>query len=416
MTTADHGIADAIDEARLWQRLMRMAEIGATANGGVDRPALSACDNESRRLMLAWAAELGLEASIDEMANLYLRRPGTDPSAAPVLTGSHLDSQPTGGKFDGAYGVIAAFEALEAIERAGLETRRAIEVVSWTNEEGSRFQPGCLGSAVFAGKLRLEDLDDIRDAAGTSATTALAETLAGLGDLDRRAGGFPVAAYLEVHIEQGPRLEAAGDTIGVVTGIQGSRRFGVEVRGVEAHAGTEPMASRKDALKTACRIVGALEEVTADPADRVRFTVGRFEVFPGSPNTVPGRVFFTLDLRHPEQAVIDRLTTEIETAVAANTGVCEASLVVRASAAPVHFDAGLQAMIGQQADALGLGQMALPSFAGHDAGPLSAVCPAGLIFVPCAGGVSHNEAESATPEDLAAGTRVLANCLVELAR
>ncbi len=415
MATKTRDIGELVDGARLWRRLMAMAEIGATANGGVNRPTLSPADNESRRLMLDWAKPLGLEASIDEVANLYLGRPGSDPEAAPVLIGSHLDSQPTGGKFDGAYGVLAALEALEAIAEAGIETRRPIAVVAWTNEEGSRFQPGCMGSAVFAGALELAALRSVRDSAGVTVGAALEETLAGLAELPRRQGGFPVASYLEVHIEQGPRLEAAGNAIGAVTGIQGSRRFGVEVLGAEAHAGTEPMPQRRDALKAACQIVAALEQALADESDRVRFTVGRFEVFPGSPNTVPGRVFFTIDLRHPEQQTIDWLTAAIEPTALANARGCEVRVEVRASAAPVRFDAEVAALIRRRAEALGLGHMELLSLAGHDAGPLSRVCPAGLIFVPCEKGISHNEAENAEPDDLTAGARVLASCLVALA-
>ena len=415
MTDRNLKAAQAVDEARLWRRLMRLAEIGATPAGGVNRQALSPEDTEAKRLLAGWAAELGFGVEIDEIGNLYVRRPGLDANAAPVVTGSHLDSQPTGGKFDGAYGVIAGFEALEALEQAGIETRRALEVVAWTNEEGSRFQPGCMGSAVYVGAMEPNALLRVTDAGGTSLAEALDATFAGLADIRRRQSGGAVAAYVEAHIEQGPRLEQAGLAIGAVTGIQGSEWFAIEVIGEEAHAGTTPLRQRKDALKAACTIVGALEELMADDTDTVRFTVGRFEVHPGSPNTVPGRVFFTIDFRHPDLATIDRLCGRIEGVARANARGCEVRVTRTRKTDPTHFDPEMVALVSAQAKALGLASMEIFSGAGHDAQCMAQVCPAGMIFVPCEGGVSHNEAENATPADLAKGTRVLAACLAELA-
>ena len=407
--------AKAVDGERLWRRLMEMAAIGATAQGGVNRQSLSVEDRGARRQLLDWATELGFGASIDEVGNLFVRRAGSDPEAPPVLTGSHLDSQPTGGKFDGAYGVIAGFEALEAIDRAGLETRRAIEVVAWTNEEGSRFQPGAMGSAVFAGDLRLADLLANTDRDGTTIEQALALTLAATPEPVRRQTGFAVAAYLEAHIEQGPRLEATGNTIGVVSAIQGIRWFTVEVFGEEAHAGTTPLRQRKDALKAALAMIGALETWMADAADIVRFTVGRFEVRPGAPSTVPGHVLFTIDLRHPDAATIDRLGAGIEATCRANARACRFSITQTIDAPPTDFDPAVIDLVRRQADALGLTNMTMPSGAGHDAMHLAPLCPSGMIFVPCEKGISHNEAEAADPADLAAGARLLAACLVELA-
>lgn len=405
----------SVDRDRLWRRLMEMAAIGARTDGGVNRQALSAEDARARQLMVAWAEELGLEPSTDEIGNLYLRLAGSDRHADPVLTGSHLDSQPSGGKFDGAYGVIAGVEALEAIARAGIETRRPIEVVAWTNEEGSRFQPGAMGSAVFAGDMDLPSLLPITDRAGISVETALRETVAATPGITTRQAGFPLAGYLEAHIEQGPRLEAEGLTIGVVTAIQGSRWYTIEVGGEEAHAGTTPLAKRKDALKAAVAMVGALQEAMADPTDTVRFTVGRFEVGPGSPNTVPGHVLFTIDFRHPEMATIERLTGQIEPICQANAQGCAVTVALNSDTPPVAFGQDVIDTVRRHTDNLALGHMDMPSGAGHDAMHIAKLCPTGMIFVPCERGISHNPAENATPEDLAAGARVLAAALVDLA-
>ncbi len=406
--------ARAVDEQRLWRRHMELAEIGATAKGGVDRQALSAEDAAARRLMATWAAELGLQASTDAIGNLFLRRPGREDAAA-VLTGSHLDSQPTGGKFDGAYGVLAGLEALQAIEAAGIETRRPLEVVAWTNEEGSRFQPGVMGSGVFSGHMALDAMLEVTDRQGTNVRDALASFLAATPGVARRDDNEAPAAYIEAHIEQGPLLERDGKTIGVVQGVQGLRWFAIEVIGEAAHAGTTPLAVRRDALKAAAQMVGALEAAMADESDRVRFTVGRFEVAPNSPNTVPARVFFTIDFRHPEQAVIDALCGQVEPVCRANARGCEVRVTQTSDEAPAIFHAPVVDSVRRAAEALTLPHMDIMSGAGHDAMNLVALCPTGMIFVPCAGGVSHNEAEAATPADLAAGTRVLAAALVELA-
>ena len=413
---SDPGLAAAaaVNEERLWRRLMAMASHGATVNGGVNRQALSAEDIGARRLMLAWADALGLSASTDGIGNLFLRLDGSDADAAPVLTGSHLDSQPTGGKFDGAYGVMAGVEALQAISEAGIETRRPIEVVAWTNEEGSRFQPGCMGSGVFSGDMVIDDLLDSTDSEGITVRSALAELLAATPDLPQRPLG-PPAAYLEAHIEQGPILERLDLPIGIVSAVQGNRWFGIEVLGEAAHAGTTPLGQRRDALQAAVRIVSALSGVMKDDSDILRFTVGRFEVEPNAPNTVPSRVFFTIDLRHPEAATIEDLSERIAKICQTEAGPCEVRVERTADTAPCRFDDEVVATLQRSADALELPGRDMLSGAGHDAVYLSEVCPSGMIFVPCEGGVSHNEAENARPEDLAAGTRLLAAGLVALA-
>ncbi len=407
--------AAAVDEARLWTRQMAMAEIGATAKGGVNRAALSDEDRAARRLMVEWAGEHGFEVATDGIANLYIRRPGRQADAAPVVTGSHLDSQPRGGKFDGAYGVVGGFEALEAIAQAGVETERPIDLVAWTNEEGGRYQPGAMGSAVFVGVLGLEDQLGTVDRDGVTLEDALAETLASTPGLPQRPFGHPFAAYVEAHIEQGPRLESAGTTIGAVTGIQGLYWFTVEVSGEEAHAGTTPLRRRRDALKAAVAMVHALEGLMADETDTVRFTVGRFDCHPGSPATVPSRVLFTIDFRHPDPAVIARIRPEIEPVCRANARGCTVSVRPTIDNAPLAFDPAVIDMVERYAASLGHSVMRMPSGAGHDAGHINHLCPTGMIFVPCERGLSHNEAENATPADLAAGARTLAACLVDLA-
>ena len=404
-----------IDEARLWRRHMDLGRIGATPRGGMTRPALSADDAEARAVLAGWARARGFTVAIDPIGNLFVRRAGRDADAAPVLTGSHLDTQPTGGKFDGIYGVLAGFEALEALEDGKRTTRRPIEVVVWTNEEGSRFQPGCMGSMAFAGTVGLDGLLGVRDRAGTSVADALAALRARLADVPERPLGFPVAGYVEAHIEQGPRLEATGNQVGVVTGIQGQRWFEIEILGEEAHAGTTPLRLRRDALKAATSMVGALEALMDDPDDIVRFTVGRFEVSPGSPNTVPGRVLFTIDFRHPDQSVIAARGDRVEAVCLKHARGCTVSVRETINSPPCDFDPVVIGRVRGAADRLGLRHMTMPSGAGHDAKYVAKLCPTGMIFVPCERGVSHNEAENASPADLAAGARVLAEVLVELA-
>ncbi|MCM0019837.1 MAG: M20 family metallo-hydrolase [Tagaea sp.] len=407
--------AARIDENRLWQRHVEMAKLGGLPKGGVNRQALSAEDAAARRLLGEWAAARGYELFGDPIGNLYVRRPGTENDAAPVVTGSHMDSQPTGGKYDGIYGVLAGFEALEALDDAGVRTKRPVQVVAWMNEEGSRFQPGAMGSAAWAGHYDLAKMLAVRDRADVLLADALRDTLAAAPC--RQADGFDrrFHAYIEAHIEQGPRLEAERRTIGVVTGIQGSQRYTIDVTGEEAHAGTTPLRARKDALKSAVAIVAALERHMHDPADVVRFTVGRFECKPGSPNTVPGHVHFTIDFRHPDAAVLARLGDGIAPVAQAAAGPCAVAVERITDVAPTVFDPRVVELVRAQANALGLSNMDMPSGAGHDAMHVAPFCPAGMIFVPCERGVSHNEAEAATPADLAAGARVLAASLEALA-
>lgn len=408
--------ANAVREDRLWQRHADMAKLGGTPKGGVNRQALSPEDAAARNLLASWAQARRFSIFTDTIGNLFVRREGSDPAALPVMSGSHMDSQPTGGRFDGMYGVLAAFEALEALEDAGVKTRRPLIAVAWTNEEGSRFQPGAMGSAVFAGRYKLEDMLLVKDWEGVALKDALAGTLQA-APVPMRDGkpGFPIDGYVEVHIEQGPRLEAERKTIGVVTGIQGSRRYIVEAEGEEAHAGTTPRAARKDAFAAATRIAAAMYEATTDADDTLRFTIGRVEVYPGSPNTVPGKASFTIDMRHPSETVLEAHEKTLLAIVAARAAPCTARIDRVTAVAPTDFDLHVIDLVRAKADALALSNMDMPSGAGHDAMHIARLCPAGMIFVPCERGISHNESENATPADLAAGARVLVEVLVELA-
>jgi N-carbamoyl-L-amino-acid hydrolase len=314
------------------------------------------------------------------------------------------------------FGVLAAFEALEALEDAGVKTKRPLVAVAWTNEEGSRFQPGAMGSAVFAGHYKLDEMLAQKDWKGVMLKDALAETLkAAPAPMREGKPGFAVDGYVEAHIEQGPRLENERKTIGVVTAIQGSRRYIVEIEGEEAHAGTTPRAARKDAFAATTRIASAMYEATTDAHDTLRFTIGRVEVAPGSPNTVPGKATFTIDMRHPQDAVLEAHEKRLREIVAARAAPCPATITRVTNVAPTDFDPRVIDLVRTKATELRLSNMDMPSGAGHDAMHIAKLCPAGMIFVPCERGISHNEIENATPSDLAAGTRVLVEVLEALA-
>jgi len=404
-----------IDEDRLWRRHMEMARIGAIPNNGVNRAAFSEEDIAARKLLIAWAERRKFEISADAIGNLFIRRPGTDVDAAPVMTGSHMDSQPCGGRFDGIYGVLAGLEALEAIDAAGIRTRSPIELVAWSNEEGGRFAPCTMGSAVYTGARKLGDFLDVKDNGGVVLTDALAQTLAATPSARRRELGAPAAAYIETHIEQGPLLEQERTRIGVVTGIQGLRWFNVEVFGETAHAGTTPVSARKDALRDAIAAINALRDLADDGADLVRFTVGRMLVTPNSPNSVPSHVLFSVDVRHPDPATIARLGACVEPTVRASARYCAVKITPTLHDDPCAFHPDVVDCIERSAQALGISHRRMPSGASHDANYMARVCPTGMIFVPCEKGISHNEAENAKPEDLAAGARVLTAALLDLA-
>ena len=408
-------VSDLIDANRLWARHMTMAQHGATAAGGVNRQALSPEDVQARRTLIGWGSELGLQAAGDVAGNLFLRLDGSDPAAAPVMTGSHMDSQPTGGKFDGIYGVLAALEAMQAIREAGITPRRSIELVAWMNEEGSRFAPGMMGSSVFSGARTLDSILDVTDEHGVSVSEALRALHAAEPGLPRWPMQRQLHAYVEAHIEQGPVLEREHRSVGVVSGIQGKRTFAVSIDGEEAHAGTARRSERRDALVSAVAMVQALNLLCQDAEDLVKFTVGRFDVRPNAPSVVPAWVGFSIDLRHPDSAVLQDLGDRVPALCAAHAGACRVDVRELSTAMSLEFPSAIRDLIRDRAYALSVGWMDILSCAGHDARNLHAVCPSGMIFVPCKGGISHNEAESATKEDLATGARVLVEALLVLA-
>lgn len=404
-----------VSEQRLWQLLTDLAVYGATGKGGVNRQALSKEDVAAKLHVVRWAGERGFASFQDNIGNLFVRREGTDSTLDPVMTGSHLDSQPTGGRFDGAYGVLAGLEVLHALNDAAIQTRRPVEVVAWTNEEGSRFSPGAMGSSIFAGVRDLGAVLDVTDPSGAVLKDALEATLEAVPVPQRKPDSVKPHCYVEAHIEQGPILEEQTVPIGVVSGIQGIRRLNISVTGEEAHAGTTPRRSRRDAFASTVAIIAALEALTADDDDILRFTIGRCEVSPGSPNTVPGQVHFTIDLRHPDDDVLRVIGDRIHT-VAKDIGApCLVAVNDVSFVASTKFDQDIMSIIGDAANRLDYDHIIMPSGAGHDAMHLSNLCRTGMIFIPCLRGVSHNEAESATPEDLVTGNRVLADTIVHCA-
>jgi beta-ureidopropionase / N-carbamoyl-L-amino-acid hydrolase len=415
VTIAAGEIARHVDGDRLWDRLMAIGRFGALANGGVNRQALSDEEIPARAQLVRWGDAIRLAASNDAVANLFLRLPGTEPHLPPVLVGSHIDSQPTGGKFDGPYGVLAALESVEAIIASGIRPRRSIDVVSWMNEEGSRFAPGMMGSAVFSGARKLEDILGIRDKAGISVEAELQKVLAAEPNLPRRPFGMKPAAFLEAHIEQGIVLEQSNKTVGVVAGMQGKRTFRVQVEGEENHAGTSPRSVRRDALAAAVNMVQALQSAMWDREDVVRFTIGMFTVSPNAPSVVPARVTFSIDLRHPDATTLGKLGDVVPDICRANRGPCEVSAKELLHDPPFEFPATMRATIRSIAAALDVPWIDMPSLAGHDAKYLHYICPAGMIFIPCKDGVSHNEAESIRPDHSRDGARVLAEAVFALA-
>src|SRR5437762_142891 len=404
-----------INGERLWASLMELARIGATAKGGVCRLAASDFDGEARRLFIRWCEEAGCTVAVDKIGNIFARRPGRDPDLPPVVTGSHLDTQPTGGRFDGAYGVMAGLELVRTLNDLGYETLAPIEIVAWTNEEGSRFSPAMVGSGMFAGVFDLaEDLARPDNITGVT----LGAELARIGFAGPEpAGGRPVAAYFEAHIEQGPILEAAGKPIGVVTGAQGQRWYEITVTGQEAHAGPTPMPRRRDALVGAARMIDAVNRIGHAHAPYACATVGFVEVSPNSRNTIPGRVFLTVDFRHPEDAVLTAMDEALRTACAAAAATQKLDLEVKEFwyFPPTPFEPRLITKVREAAAAQGYPHQDIISGAGHDAVYMARVAPTAMIFVPCVGGISHNEIEDAKPDDLTAGCNVLLNAVLDTA-
>ena len=407
-------LPDLIDGDRLWSRIMRPSEFGARADGGVDRPALSVAEIEARAQIVAWARELGLSPSTDPVANLFLRYEGRDPDLPPILVGSHIDSQPTGGKFDGVFGVLGALEAVEAIIESGERPLRPIEIVAWTNEEGSRFSPGMSGSTLFTEARPVDEVMAQRGADGVVLGEAARNVLLHDTSIPVNAFGRPVAAFIEAHIEQGPLLEKAGVPVGIVTGMQGTRRYRVKVKGEAAQAGTAVRSKRRDALMAAVRMISAIEAAAMDPAD-IKLTVGMLKVTPNAPSVVPSEVLFSLDLRHPDNTIVDRMDEAIRRIVKEQQGPCDAELHQIQYAPSLEFSPEIRSAIATAADRCRVPAMDIYSVAGHDARQLHYVCATGMIFVPCRAGISHNPEEWAEKDDLVAGVKVLADLLLLLA-
>jgi N-carbamoyl-L-amino-acid hydrolase len=403
-----------INGERLWSRLMALAEIGATAQGGCNRQALTDGDLAARRLFTEWAVAAGCRVREDGIGNLFVHRAGLEDSLPVVLTGSHLDTQPTGGKFDGVYGVLAGLEVIESLNDAGMTTVHPIEVGVWCNEEGCRFPMAMMGSAVWSGRLPLDAAHALSDRSGRT----VRQELERLGiAADTPVSRQPVKAALEVHIEQGPVLEQEAKTIGIVTGVQHMSRHEVVIVGQEAHAGPTPMDMRRDPVRVLAEVLPAIYAAARERGPDARFTVGIIETSPGSPNTVPGRLRFTIDIRHPDLRQYAALRSEVDRTVRGALEQHELDGEIRCvwEAPGVAFHADCVDAVRRATAALGYGSLEMVSGAGHDSCNVAAIAPTAMIFVPCAGGLSHNEAESAVQSDLAAGANVLMHAMVALA-
>ena len=404
-----------VDADRLWRSIMDMARIAATEKGGNCRLALSDDDREGRDLFVGWCEASGMTCTVDKMGNIFARRPGRNPGARPVSTGSHLDTQPTGGKFDGVYGVLAGLEVARTLNDAGIETEAPLEVICWTNEEGARFAPAMIGSGVFAGAFDLAYAHERRDTDGH----AIGAELARIGYLGKEEpGGHDLGFHFEAHIEQGPVLEAERKPVGVVTGVVGVRWYDIALAGMEAHAGPTPMDMRRDAAVAAAELILAIDENARAEAPHGRSTVKIGHCRPSNTrNTIAADVTLTVDIRHPEAAAFDRLDEALR---AAATGIAERRRVgIEVDeiwvSPPVAFDPGCVDAVRRASALLGYDHIDMVSGAGHDAVYVSRVAPTGMIFVPCEGGISHNEIENATSEDLEAGCNVLLHAMLDRA-
>jgi N-carbamoyl-L-amino-acid hydrolase len=405
----------AINAGRLWGELIETAAIGATPKGGICRLTLTDLDRRVRDWFKRRAEALGCTVTVDEMGAMFARRPGLSADVPPIALGSHLDTQPTGGKFDGVLGVLAAVEALRTLVEAGYETYAPIEVVNWTNEEGSRFAPALIASGVFAGVFDPDWVRAQKDRTGITFGEAL-EAIGYRGP--ERCGAHPLSAFFELHIEQGPVLEAEGKEIGIVTDVQGVRWFEVAIKGTEAHTGATPMNLRKNALLGAARLIDCVEAIARSHAPLAVGTVGMVEVTPNSRNVVPGEVLFSVDLRHPKTVVLEAMEASLGQALCDICGPLglKAKLNKIWDNPPVHFDAGCIAAVRRAATASGFTTRDMVSGAAHDAAYIARIAPTGMIFVPSRDGISHNEAEFTSQEQCAAGAQVLLQAVLDYDR
>ncbi|CAH0306563.1 Zn-dependent hydrolase [Roseomonas sp. CECT 9278] len=405
------GTNQRIDGKRLWDSLMAMAEIGATPKGGVKRLTLSDVDHRGRDTFAAWCAALGLTLRVDAIGNMFARREGRDPKRLPVLMGSHLDSQPTGGKFDGALGVIAGLEVMRTLHDLNIVTDAPIELINWTDEEGSRFGRSLMGSGTWAGIYSLDSTYALRDVDGVSVGAAL-EQIGYKGPHDARP--FPADAYFELHIEQGPILEREGKQIGIVTGSQAQVWYDAVIIGQDSHAGTTPPSARRDALVAAARVVTLVDRLMRERGEDGRGTVGWLTIPQASRNVVPGEVRFSVEFRHPDDAQITGLAESFPAEAArlvAETG-CRLELTERVRIPAQPFDPACVELVRQATQRLGFSSREVISGAGHDAVYVARSIPTAMIFTPCKDGLSHNEAESILPEEAEAGCQVLFEAVV----
>lgn len=400
-----------IRSQRLENKLSDMASINQTAGGGCNRLALTDADSQGRALFLDWCRAIGGEARLDQMGNLFVRWPGRYNDWPVLLMGSHLDTQPSGGKYDGVYGVLGALEVMETLHDSRHILRHPVEIAVWMNEEGARFAPAMMGSGVFAGVLDQQEMYAVADKKGVSVREALESGLQ-LGDLPCRA--HPIAAALELHIEQGPVLEAKDIPIGIVTGVQGIHWFDLILTGQTAHAGPTPMAMRRDPVQVMLPLLQELYSMVLSLDELARITIGDIAVHPGSRNTVPSQVCCSLDLRHPDQAVLERMTESMYATVARYRRNVDVQVrEVWRSPAVTYHPLCIEA-VARAAEALAYPATHIVSGAGHDSVYLSRVAPVGMIFIPCKDGISHNEQEHAAPVHLEQGANVLLQALLNL--
>jgi len=399
---------------RLWNNIMETARFGGTEKGGVCRLTLSDADRQVRDWLVRECESIDCIISIDEMGNIFARRPGKVNTLPPIAIGSHLDTQPSGGKFDGIAGVLSGLEVLRTLNEAGYTTTAPLELVNWTNEEGSRFTPPMLASGVFAGVFERDFAYASEDRDGNKFGAEL-KRIGYRGE--RKCPDHKLGAYFELHIEQGPVLEKEGVLIGAVTGMQGQKWYEITVTGQDAHAGTTPMPARRDAMVACARMVEVVHAIALDHSPLAVATVGHVVVKPNSRNVVPGSVFFTVDLRHPDDGVLlqmDRELRKMVDATARDSGV-KAKLVNNWNVAPMEFDPECINQVRNAAEALGYRHRDIISGAGHDAVYIARVAPTGMIFIPCENGISHNELENTKPEYVAAGANVLLHTIMAYA-
>ena len=395
-----------IDGVRLWDSLMDMARIGATPKGGVCRLALSDLDHQARDRFRACCEAAGLAVRVDAIGNMFARRPGRGPARPPVLFGSHLDTQPSGGKFDGALGVLAGLEVMRALNELGITTEAPLELVNWTDEEGCRFGHSLAGSGVWAGAYALDHIRALADRDGITAGAAL-DAIGYAGEAPARA--FPADAYFELHIEQGPILEAERARIGIVTGAQALVWYDAVANGQDSHAGTTPPSARRDALVAASRVIALVDRIMRDHGEHGRGTVGQLQVLPNSRNVIPGEVRFSVEFRHPDTAELNRIADAFPPAAMAAVAGCGVALdLTELFRLPAQqFDESCVALVAAAAEKCGYPARPIVSGAGHDAVYVSRHVPTAMIFTPCKDGLSHNETESIEPVEAEAGCQVL---------